>query len=366
MSGRHRRPLAERSLNKRVMGAGAAGLAAVFAVAPAALADAPAPSTTAAPDAASNDAPAASVVPDFGYQKIRVGVQVKDGSWVPPGTSTVNTHIKIIETGPGVDGVKKTFCQTKANTATKQDDPSATFCKFPLDDVRGPVTNSAAIPAVVVSPGPAHLPGRRYYIVQPGDTVRVFQTTVKPNLVRDKEIGKVGPCQSDLVDEPICSGSTDVIFQDPGLPPLAVDDTATTAMGQSVDIDVLANDQGQGAPENVDSATDPAHGTVHINSGSPDTVTYTPDAGFSGVDTFHYSMSTPNGTSTALVTVTIPAAPATSTPPPNPATPPPAAPDVLANTGVPTNTLEDLATALLLLGGAATVIGRRRYRGRHV
>ena len=310
--------------------------------------------------------PAAAVQPDFGFQKIRVGVQIKTGAWVPPGTTTAGTRLRIIETGPGVDGKKVTLCLTEAGTAASGDDPTATFCVFPKDIPTD--TQGKAVPAVVVSPGPSDLDSDAYYIVQPRDKVRVFQTTVNSGLLRDTDTGKVAPCTVPPDAEPVCDGDTDVVFVDPGLPPLAVDDTASTVSPQSVSIDVLANDQGQGAPENVDSATDPAHGSVQLVSGSPDKVTYTPDAGFTGVDTFDYTMSTANGTSTATVTVTVTAPPTTSssTPPPTSETPPPAAPNGLSNTGVPASALEDLAAALLLAGGAATVVGRRRYRGRHV
>src|SRR5688572_15269603 len=54
----------------------------------------------------------------------------------------------------------------------------------------------------------------------------------------------------------------------------------------------------------VDSATDPANGSVVVNL--DDTVTYTPDPDFNGTDTFDYTASDGNGgTDTATVTVTV-------------------------------------------------------------
>lgn len=78
-------------------------------------------------------------------------------------------------------------------------------------------------------------------------------------------------------------------------------DPATT----SVAIDVLGNDEDvDGDPLQVDSVTQPANGTAVIDAGG--TVTYTPDPGFVGTDTFTYvafdgqALSSP-----ATVTVTV-------------------------------------------------------------
>jgi hypothetical protein len=86
-------------------------------------------------------------------------------------------------------------------------------------------------------------------------------------------------------------------------PPVAVDDTATTVNGFPVTINVLANDSDpDGDPLTVTSVSDPPNGTA-VNNGDG-TVTYTPDCGFFGTDTFGYSISDgQGGTDTGLVTV---------------------------------------------------------------
>jgi gliding motility-associated-like protein/uncharacterized repeat protein (TIGR01451 family) len=88
-----------------------------------------------------------------------------------------------------------------------------------------------------------------------------------------------------------------------------MDDTATTPQDTPVDIDVLANDSfDPGSDVEVTEVTDPANGTVTIN---PDgTVTYTPDPGFTGTDTFDYTVTVTNpdgstSTETATVVVTV-------------------------------------------------------------
>ncbi|SHK78883.1 Ca2+-binding protein, RTX toxin-related [Roseovarius marisflavi] len=88
-------------------------------------------------------------------------------------------------------------------------------------------------------------------------------------------------------------------------PPVTVDDTAVTDEDTSVDIPVLANDSDpDGDTLRVDSVGPAGNGTTAIN---PDgTVAYTPNAGFSGTDTFEYTVTDDNGgTDTATVTVIV-------------------------------------------------------------
>jgi hypothetical protein len=72
--------------------------------------------------------------------------------------------------------------------------------------------------------------------------------------------------------------------------PVAADDSVSTAAGVAVVVDVLANDSdGDGDPLSVVDVSDPAGGSVVVNA--DETVTYTPDAGFSGSDSFTYRAS---------------------------------------------------------------------------
>jgi hypothetical protein len=112
-------------------------------------------------------------------------------------------------------------------------------------------------------------------------------------------------------------------------PPVAGDDAATTDAGVPVTINVLANDSDpDGDTLTVTAATDPANGTAVVNADN--TITYTPDAGFTGTDTFDYTVDDGNGgTDTATVTVTVnevtpptPAPTATTVPTAVPTTPP--------------------------------------------
>ncbi|MEO7433210.1 MAG: Ig-like domain-containing protein [Dokdonella sp.] len=98
----------------------------------------------------------------------------------------------------------------------------------------------------------------------------------------------------------------------PNQPPVAVDDTANTAFGQPVQIAVLANDSDpDGDVLSIAAVNAPLTG-VAVISGT--VVTYTPDAGFSGIDRFAYAISDGRGgTATAFVAVVV--APVPNQPP---------------------------------------------------
>jgi len=86
--------------------------------------------------------------------------------------------------------------------------------------------------------------------------------------------------------------------------PTAINDVASLVMGSSTTIDVLANDTD---PEKdaltIVSITTPANGTASIVSGK---VLYTPNSGYSGADSFSYTVSDGNGNTTiANVDVTV-------------------------------------------------------------
>ena len=83
--------------------------------------------------------------------------------------------------------------------------------------------------------------------------------------------------------------------------PNAVDDTASTLLGTPVTVNVLANDTG--IQLTVAQVTTPANGSAVISGNA---VTYTPNAGFTGTDTFTYTIADSfEETDTATVTVTV-------------------------------------------------------------
>ena len=83
-----------------------------------------------------------------------------------------------------------------------------------------------------------------------------------------------------------------------------MDDSASTGAGVPVAVSVLANDTDvDGDTLSVTGKTTPAHGTVTCTA---TTCTYTPAAGYTGDDTFGYTVSDPGAlTDTGLVTVSV-------------------------------------------------------------
>ena len=86
--------------------------------------------------------------------------------------------------------------------------------------------------------------------------------------------------------------------------PTANDDSAQTTSGTAVSINVLANDtDADGDTLTISAVNTPQNGTAEIVSSS---IVYTPGTGFTGTDTFEYTVSDGNGgTDTATVTVTV-------------------------------------------------------------
>jgi Bacterial Ig domain/FG-GAP-like repeat len=87
--------------------------------------------------------------------------------------------------------------------------------------------------------------------------------------------------------------------------PVATNDTTTLQSNQSVTINVLSNDTSNGGTLNTASITvvvPPTHGTAAVMNGE---VVYTPTSGYSGLDTFQYSVQDNLGTTSNVATVSI-------------------------------------------------------------
>ena len=112
------------------------------------------------------------------------------------------------------------------------------------------------------------------------------------------------------------ASSSPVTMWDDYQPPVqASDDFAETEMDTDVTIEVLANDFDKYGNELfVDSITQfPENGSVVINDDG--TITYTPNEGFTGTDSFEYAVSDGTDSSTATVTVDVIEAAQSNTPP---------------------------------------------------
>lgn len=99
--------------------------------------------------------------------------------------------------------------------------------------------------------------------------------------------------------------SIDTVLNDP----VAVDDVVTIAPGETVTIDVAANDTDPDRPDfsllTGFFETDPANGTIELTDFTAPFI-YTPDPGFVGVDTFTYTLGDgEGGFDTGTVTINV-------------------------------------------------------------
>ncbi|MFZ1640439.1 MAG: Ig-like domain-containing protein [Candidatus Contendobacter sp.] len=139
---------------------------------------------------------------------------------------------------------------------------------------------------------------------------------------------------------------------------IAVDDAATTPLETPVTINVLANDSGGVPPLSVAAVTPPAHGSAALSGNA--IVYYTPAAGYTGTDSFGYTVRDNAGqTATATVTVTVTVTPRKLIAVDDAATTPletPVTINVLANDsgGVPPLSISAVSSPL---NGRATVSG---------
>lgn len=90
----------------------------------------------------------------------------------------------------------------------------------------------------------------------------------------------------------------------PNQAPVAVDDTFTVAQGESTSLNVLTNDAD--SENDTLTITDVSTSTNGIVTTDGTLVSYTPNEGFSGIDSFTYTVSDGNGgTATAMVNLSI-------------------------------------------------------------
>lgn len=298
----------------------------------------PAP-TTSAPAAkgiqsANPTTTATPLAPNYGVQKLRVGIAVKSGAVVPAGTSLAGAKLQVTTSAVGAP-----FNQP-ATTATCTTGTDG-FCdtSFGQSQSDGTVT------------------------LLPGQSAVVTQLTAPAGLVADPSTLTQPPCdQADCQTSPPAT----LVFQDPGLPPKAAADTARVVDGRSVVINVLANDSNDGAPITSIAVTRPGHGTAVV---AGTTIRYTPAAGFSGTDRFSYTITTANGSATAAVRVSVAAAaPTTSAPAPTPtptasaaAASSSSAPELAATGAAGAQPLAWTGGGLVTAGALALFAGRRRF-----
>ncbi|WP_156507753.1 retention module-containing protein, partial [Halioglobus sp. HI00S01] len=133
----------------------------------------------------------------------------------------------------------------------------------------------------------------------------------------------------------------------------AIDDEAATDAGVPVVISVENNDIfAEG--EDVISISQPENGVAILND--DDTVTYIPNEGFSGTDTFTYTATNPDGTQGDTAVVTVEVNPPADPPPPPPVEPPVVEPPVVEPPVVETLPEISIGDDVVIEGGTAQVV----------
>ncbi|HUA47577.1 MAG TPA: Ig-like domain-containing protein [Solirubrobacteraceae bacterium] len=242
---------------------------------------------------------------------------------VPAGT-TLPPIIVPVEFGPDESGiftnVAHVSSQDNANTP-QQSSASDTFHVLPVghdDSATTTVGVPVGVPILEVDHG-SLVPGSVIITSQPANG------NVAWNAETEEAIYTPNPGWSGI------DTFTYTVFDASGQPltetvtitvlPRAQNNSGVTPEGTPTTVDVLSNDLGNLDPSTVTVATPPGHGTVSVDPSTGQT-TYTPAAGFTGQDTYTYTVQDHSGQSTSA-TVTIDVYPS-GTAPPAPAPEPPA------------------------------------------
>jgi fibronectin-binding autotransporter adhesin len=149
--------------------------------------------------------------------------------------------------------------------------------------------------SVLVTDGFVPEPGQEFVVLRAGAISGTFSSISHPDLGEDR------------IFLPVYTDSTVAVrFTGAEITrPIAIDDSVSTPFNTAVSINVLANDiSPAGDPLSIIAVTQPANGTAGISGDS--LITYTPASGFSGVDSFIYTISSDRDeVDSARVTVTV-------------------------------------------------------------
>ncbi|WP_348789841.1 Ig-like domain-containing protein [Leifsonia sp. NPDC080035] len=219
---------------------------------------------------------------------------------------------------------------TASSTATTQDPNPA--------DNDGSSPDSQADTTVVATPPPANNPPNAFPAIQPGftnvalfgrvtaadpDAGQTLTYTISTRPAHGRAViapGGVFVYRSDVdftgddtFEYTVCDDGSPVLCATSSvfLPirPTAADDTAQAFADTPVVIPVAANDS-LGAETEPALVTAPAHGSVTVDAATG-SITYTPDAGYTGTDSFVYQRCSPTDTALcATATVTVDVVPA--------------------------------------------------------
>ncbi|RZK73227.1 MAG: T9SS type B sorting domain-containing protein, partial [Pedobacter sp.] len=208
-----------------------------------------------------------------------------DGSTVTDVSGTTPTN-----NTPTVTGLGKPPVATNDNTTTLQN--NAININIQTNDVAG--TSPIVVGSVVITVQPLH----GTVVVNADGTVTYTPT---PGYVGSDTFTYTVKDANGQTSNP----AVVAITVTPSIPK-AADDKATTMFSKPVTIPIIANDTKDVASfdlTTIEIVSQPQHGTVKINSDG--TVTYTPNDGYTGTETFTYRIKDAYGNYTNIATVTV-------------------------------------------------------------
>ncbi|RYF61247.1 MAG: hypothetical protein EOO39_31675, partial [Cytophagaceae bacterium] len=228
------------------------------------------------------------------------GTNNSGNTGIEPGTPNLQIQVSTPSTSLNVSGVN--FGLNRAPVAT--DDVGATVSANPVV-INIPANDTDADgtinPGTVLLVDPADnslkqtvtVAGQGTYTVNPASGQVTF--TPVPAFA-----GQTVPLQYTIKDN--LGAESPPALINVSVKPTGVNDTYTTFVGQPITSPVKSND-GPDATSSTVTATAGTHGTTSVDA--QNRVTYTPEPGYTGTDTYTYILTTPDGISSDPVTVTV-------------------------------------------------------------
>ena len=229
------------------------------------------------------------------------------------GTTTINPNGTIHYVPDAQYGGPDTFSYTVTDSAALTDAATVAVTVSPVNDQPVAVDDTASTPEststlVDVLANDTDPDGDTLTLKSVGQPSH-GTTAIEAGKVRyTPAAGYTGPDAFDYnIMDPttgVDTGSVAITVTDVNDPPVANDDSATTAEDVSALIDVRANDtDSDGNPLTISSVGSPSHGTAVIQAGQ---VRYTPAADYAGPDSFGYTIGDgAGGSASATVSVTV-------------------------------------------------------------
>jgi hypothetical protein len=273
----------------------------------------------------SNDTDATSTLVD---SSVTITTQPNEGGSVVVDLSTGQITYT---SSPGFTGTE-TFSYTVADANGDVSSP-ATVTMSVADALSGPVAGSVTASAVAGQPKEIDVlvsdsdgtgtivPGSILIVSSPNQGGTASLDTNTDDILYTPAVGFSGvetftysvQDKNGITSQP---GTVTVNVTLTAVAPTTVNDSFTAVAGQPELLDVLANDTGDIDPTTVAIVSPPNHGGVATPNLTTGEINYTAVAGFTGVETFTYTVSDHNGdvSAPAVVTVTVTALSPTAAP----------------------------------------------------